>query len=516
MQTGSRTRRGFRVAVLGALLALAASALVPFAANANWLTKLAREAGEAGGSGAGKVGKLGLGTLDNAATHIRTLPDTARRVVLAAEATAEGHWRFVNRAGEVFTAGTPDEMGRIVQALAPDKAGDSRLALYLSEEAAFGPRAHLDALPRSAELHLVVDRQSYRLSRWRGDDGDKLHAVVRPNLLAELGVRSHFEEALWQLSRPLNRADIRVVALEPGGAHTLAGVPRRDSATGRAIVDTLDPDTLGNALGSVRGQTVLVTGRIEGSLLHFKPTNGPERTLVVSDLTAAAEAADVNLVILQSVSPRQPGGRNWLWQRIEVDGLDDALQRATFADFLNALGATRGRLAVTTQPDGPNRVVVQALPAGPPPEPVTGKVGEWTAEIVSQVTGNVVTNAIEAHTRSKERQQELDSRIVPGIPSLAQFAYLGALLAGVLGLPVALGWWRRLWPPERREEYAGRVGYHAARLARGLLMVLVFLPIVGLPALAVSLLGQLWAILTAPFRFAGWLLARITGRSRVA
>lgn len=497
------------LAVLTAALALPLSGAVA-PASANWLTKLAREAGEAGGT----VGRVALGALENAAAHIKTLPTTGKGVALAAEAAPAGHWRFANRNGEVFTAGSPEEMGRVLRVLAPEAAGDSKLALYLAEDAVFKRPAQLESLPSKAELHVVIDKQAFSLRR--GKDQNRLFAEVRPNLAVEIGEKAAFDEALWQLSRPVNKANIRVVSLEPGGPETLAGVPRRDPATGQATVDALDPYKLTKALGAIKGQTVLVTGRIDGRFLHFQPQSGPERTLVVGDLTAAAEAADVNLVILQSASPRQPGGRNWLWQRIEVEGLDEALKRASFADFLNALGATRGQLAVTARADGPHRVVVRAEPTGPPAEPVTGKVGEWAAEIVSQVTGNVVTNGIEAHARSKERQKELDSRIIPGVPSDVQVGYIVVLVLGLMGLPLARAWWARLWPPERREEYAGPIGYYAARWVKGALFVLLFLPVAGIPAFFGSLLMQAWGIVTLPFRFFGRLVSRAKGGSRAA
>jgi hypothetical protein len=86
----------------------------------------------------------------------------------------------------------------------------------------------------------------------------------------------------------------------------------------------------------------------------------------------------------------------------------------------------------------------------------------------------------------------------------------------LIGLPVARGWWARVWPPERREEYAGALGYHAARSVKGVMMVLLFLPLVALPALAVQLVRQLWWFVSAPFRFLRWLLARIRGEQAAA
>ena len=80
--------------------------LAPAAAHANWLSKVMGAAEQAGA----RTGRLGLGALDNAAAHVKGLPAMADRSALAAQATQEGHWRFVNRAGETLTAGTPEEM----------------------------------------------------------------------------------------------------------------------------------------------------------------------------------------------------------------------------------------------------------------------------------------------------------------------------------------------------------------------------------------------------------------------
>ena len=84
--------------------------------------------------------------------------------------------------------------------------------------------------------------------------------------------------------RPLDRARVRVLALEPGGPSTLTSTPRIDAATNRAAVDVIDPASLPAAMGSIRGQTVLITGRVDGQLLYVKPSSGPEKSLLVRDL----------------------------------------------------------------------------------------------------------------------------------------------------------------------------------------------------------------------------------------
>jgi hypothetical protein len=503
--SAARRTRGLAV-VVRLVAGLTAVVTLPATGHANWLSKIVREAGETGG----KAGsKLGHGALDNAALHVRSLPPGGG-VSLAAHATPEGHWRFVNRQGEVYTAGTPDELKRVVAALAPEATGEAaRLSLHLSEATVFAQRAMIRELPADARLHVVIGKSSYPLHRTSGTGGDRLLAEVRPNVAVALADRTSASEALFQLGRPLQTSRMRVVSLRPGAADALPTVPRFDPASKVAMVDEIDPASLGQALGRIRGQTAVLTGRIAAGQLHFRPPTGGERSLPLADIERAAAAADVNLVVLQSAVTSQPGGRNWLWQRVAVSGLDDALKRATFADFLNALGAGRGRFEVETVARVDGRVALKALLAGSGSEPLGGKLGEWMSDVVSEATGNVVTSAVEVMATSEDRQRELDARIVPGIPAAVQLAYLGGIVAGLIGLPFARRWWGRLWPPERRPDYASASGFHAARFAKLLAFLVLFLPLAGAPALLATVAMQLWSLVTAPWRFARWVAARL-------
>jgi len=484
-------------AALRSMLAAALLAASIPVAQAYWFSENAREAGEAGT----KSSKYGVGGLDRAAAHIKALPPAVKGATLAAHATPEGHWKFVNREGEVFTAGTPDELERAVPTLLPQKAGDTKLTIYLTEDTVFGDRRLLKALPEDATLQVMVGRDSFPLVRRVGSSGDMLFAEVRPNLIVELTDQKLFNEAIAQLERPLSRSNIRTLALDPGGPRTLSSAPRLEPGTQNALVDSIEPAKLDDALRSARGQTVLVTGRIEDNLLFFQPANGSEQSLKVLDLIRAGENANVNLVILHSQAPRQPGGRNWLWQRISVDGLDAAVKRATFGDFLDALAASRGQFNVTAARESSGRIVVRATPAGLAPQPMTGVVGEWLNVAASQITGNVIVDAVDVHALDEERQREFDRRIIPWIPWNYQLAYFVGLLAGVLGWATARVWWGRIWPVEQREEYRGVAGYRAAQAARFLAFFLIFLPVAGVPALIVSLFQYGWGIVMLPLRF---------------
>lgn len=490
--------------------ALLLATAVP-AAQANWLSRLSR-IGTDVGEVAPKAGRLGVAELEGAATYIRTLPGTGSGAALAAHATPEGHWKFVNRDGDVFTAGTPEELQRVVPMLLPETAPGSKLGIYLSEETLFGDRALLKDLSPAATLYVVAGKESYPLVTRTMSAGETLYAAVRPNLHVELREQGLFGEAVTQLERPLSRSSIRTLALEPGAPPTLSAYPRIDPDSKAALVDAVDPAALAGTLSSVRGQTVLITGRADDNLLYFQPSRGSEQSLKLSDLMRAAAENDVNLVILHAATPRQPGGRNWLWQRISVGGLDDALKRATLGDFLDALGAGRGAFRIAVTREGSGRVAIRAAPVSSDSGAI-GMVSDLWTSSVSSLTGNVVTSAIEVHARDEDRQRELDTRIVPGVPAWIQIVYLISLGAGVIGWPVSSAWFQRIWPAEQRGEYGNAVGYRAAQAARLLAFVAVFVPLVGFPALIGSLLQQAWAILTLPARAVRWLAARGEARA---
>jgi hypothetical protein len=493
------------------LLAATSSMLIagPPTARADWLSRLAA----LGEKTASKASRPGAGALDDAARHLESLPAVARRGALAADVGHEGHWTFVNRAGERFTAATPDELKRAAGVLAPEASGaEARLTLVLTEDAAFLHRARLRDLPRGAELRVAVGNESYRLVRRSDGAAERLFAEVRPRVVVELGERRHFDEAVWQLARPLDKARVRLLALEPGGPQTLTPAPRLEPGSSRALADPIDPYKLPAALRVLKGQTALVSGRLEGELLHFEPASGPVRSLILKDLTQAAQEFDVNLIVLHSAAPRQPGGRNWLWQRVEVAGLDRALEHTNLSDFVNALAAPESRLVVTASEAAAGRVALKAVSVkGSVAEPSPPGIADALADLVAELTGKVVSTAIEASMTSSERVRELDRRIVPGIPSDVQMAYLGGVILGLLGLPVALGWWRRLWPAEQRGEYAGLSGYIAARGVRLAAFVLLFLPLAGAPAALLHVLRQAWSVLTWPPRAWRWLFRRRAG-----
>ena len=452
-KTGNPIRRYLTLAVLVTIVAGGP----PAAASAGWTEGFWSSALHATGLATNKP----MPPLAALGAFLAAQPEPPNGVaVLAGHAGAEGHWTFLNRRGESFTVGTPDEMKRMLAALAPD-AAQSRTppTLYLAPETVFERAVTLTALPAGVVLRVVIGSDSYALARSRGRAGEELRAIVRPRLHIAIGERAAFDEALRQLARPLDKRLVRVLSLEPGGPQTLPRAPQPDPASGRPPGDVVDPFKLSQALSALRGQTLVISARINNDLLAFRPASGREMTILAAELTQAAARAGVDLVIVQSLTPHQPGVRNWLWLRFQIDGLDKALGRASFADFLETLAGGRDAAVLAATRQGSDRVVLTTAPAG-------GEgAGGLLQEMAVSITGNIAASAIEAHLTSSAQRRELSLRLVPMVPSMWQAVYAGGLVMGLMGLGVARRWWTRLWPAEHLTDYAGAAGFHAARIA---------------------------------------------------
>ncbi len=255
-------------------------------------------------------------------------------------------------------------------------------------------------------------------------------------------------------------------------------------------------------MSAVARGTIVITGRIVGPMLHYHPSSGPERTLVLDTLRTAAAASDVNLVVVHSASARQPGTRNWLWQRVDLTRIAPPAIKPALADLVRQF--TGGiPVEVQVQEVLPRRATLAfSSLAGGGGRGWTAPVGDTWRDLATEVTGTIVANGLQLDLRSREHQKELDDRIIPGIPSGMQFAYIGFLLLGLFGVLVAQGWWQRIWPleacaPTIRD--ASAIGRRDP--SRGTVYVMIFMPLVASPsARRWRLLKSVWERFQALWR----------------
>ncbi len=498
------------------LVLIAGVSLAAPPVNANWLTSLGEIAATTG-KVAGKTGRLAgevsVG-LEGAVNAIAKLPAEMKAGAVAAEALDGGAWRLRNAAGETITATSAEGVRGALAGL----AGDAKsVTFFVGEDTAFSARDALVALPSEAKLRLAVDEASYPLLRQGNGDTAALFAELNPGVILALKDRGLFGEALWQLQRPLGKSGVRVLSLDAGGPKALSTLGKR-GAEGLPFAEAVDPAALEAALPSLRGQTVIVTGAVEGETLRFTGISGVEGSVSVADLMQAAERSDVNILVLDAGSAKQPGGTTWLWRERGIAHLDAAMAKATLGDFIQALSRGQGRLAVDADWGASGHFRLSAKPAADAPkasgEAASKSFGESTLDVAvdlaAKVAENVVPRSTSASLNSRNTQWDIDNRLIPGIPAWAQYWYLMNWVAGLIGYFHLKRWWR--WLRRRTVGAEAPTGW-LAKIGEGLPYWLVFTPLLGWPAVLVLLVHSIFDPLASIIRGVGGLFHKAKARA---
>jgi hypothetical protein len=429
-------------------------------------------------------------TLDAVQRFVAASPAQPTRIAIAAHLETEGHWGLANRGGDRFTAAGATELRSGLAALIRDAPGRTATApattalpldIYVSAATVFGQPKALAALPANATLYVVANGTARRMTLQPSP-----RIELSPLVTIEADGRAAFDDATWHLTRPLEHAHVRVLAIEADGPSLLSAQPRLDAATGKPLIDAIAPRALMGALSNLRGQSAVVTGQITDDALVARGRNGGAATVSVAALMAAADAADISLIMLHAGNPAQPGGRNWLWQTVAVAGL--AAAPGTLGDALSMMGGGGAAQVIARHDVTRGRLLLQVRPAIT--ESSVLDIAKWSKAMgdwAQSLTGKTPATLMTASLPTAARQQELDRRWIKRVPSIMQWGYLALLALGLLGAAVAWQWWTRVWPSETPADYTGTIGFQAARAVRGLIFVTLFLPLVAPVSAAVQL-----------------------------
>jgi hypothetical protein len=407
--------------------------------------------------------------------------------LVAVSATAAGHVTFALPSGETYTAGTAAERSRAATTVLPGVAdGFAAADMVLSLDTLFTGPDTIRTLPAARSLQVAYGDALLPVERRVGG-----LLALRPgrHLAVPVTERSALALVLDLLRRPIETARMRVIAATERAPATLSAAPRMDPTAATPLEDAADADRLPEAVASIPRQTAILTAKVVGRDLRFDPPSGARRTVSLADLVTAAATADVDLFVLDTDPPRQTGGRTWLYRSVTIAGATRALRARTVQDLLDVLAEARGGFDLAVTAESPGRVRLVATASATRAEGWMGAAAAAADRVTGEVMGALRPTSVVASLVDPARRIELAWRLVPGVPSAVQWGYAVAVLIGLVGWRPAQAWFHRLWPAERREEYAGAVGYGLAWMLRLLVFVVVFVPVAGAPAALHRTLG---------------------------
>jgi len=448
------------------------------------------------GKAAGAVG--GAAIVADTLTALRRLaPDSdVRRLALGFD--EDGVARLADTTGGEWTVRNFGELDDLAwqSAMLKDAGSYRRIELYVRDDQLFSHQTRLAALPENLDLHIVHRRKDVYPVR-RGSEGDGLQVEARPDVLVDAANLRDLDQILFRLERVLNRAALRLLKVVPDSAQKLPSLP--DRVVARAPEpQAIDPSNIAQSLRALRGQTAVLTGRIENSVLLTQTRRGGKITrLPIAEIRAAARDADINLIILDTNVPLQPGVGGLLGKR-RSKTLDAAFQANTHGEFLAALARHDAPINLRVESNGSRHVAISSVDRRPDVEMNPGE----SAHIEHVVHG------IHLLSRTREFEEEHDLRLVWWLPSYVVVGLIVNFVAGVLAWGIAYGeWWARIWPPPAAHQWFRR---KVAGAARSFVFFGLFLPLFGGMALVWMVLRVALIIVLIPVRLATWIRLRVS------
>ncbi|MDN3718444.1 hypothetical protein QW131_02450 [Roseibium salinum] len=332
------------------MLAIAVAGLLTGApADAGLLSRLAREAGDAAGS-AGKHVDGAAGLVDEGVSLARKLPHAAEGTGVALLPGEGNAWQLVTSDGKSLPIASLDDIGQGLEdaahathrPLAGDKTparrqGGGSFQIAIRETDFFKLRDQLHALPANARPVMIrPNGRSYPLKPVGSGARSRLAVELGPDVLINPASRRALGGNIRFLSRPVNRSNLKLARFDSAAA--------QGAAPDGLIVD-LNADILESSLAKFKNRTLVVSGRIvrspeTGQAQLVVRDGGTIRNIDVETFHGAAERQRVNLMIVESTTPVQPG-KSWFSRTAIERRLADAQAAMTQADLMAALSPPR-------------------------------------------------------------------------------------------------------------------------------------------------------------------------------
>ncbi len=306
---------------------------------------------------------------------------------------------------------------------------------------------YLDSLPRGVPLLIREKSMIFQLQKqgeWRLSIGN-----------VGIGV-SHYEalkKAIWHFKSPWSNGPVRVLGLKDKAAHSLA------------LRVGVEATVLKQSPSQLRGQTIILSGPVK---LGEIKVDGVKFSL--DELRKNADKYDISLVILESVgkvapksalkylSPLAPGGKP-----------------LSTGEFLHRFKPSGADINYSVSPSGKSQVLLAEL------RPVKSIGDDVRATDIMVEVAAQTASRVSLLRPDKERQQELNLRLIPWLPSWFIIYFGVSFLAGFWVFHDSRDTLRALWHTRARNTFPHLILYLCFKSLRLLVLVGLIIPVLGLP-----------------------------------
>ncbi len=486
-------------------------------AEAGLLKKLLNETGEAA-STAGKHLDDAAKLVDEGAAIAKKLPKSADSAGVALVPAKDGTWQLVNAEGKTIPVSSLEDLkqgvedaSRVhVRPLAGDAAAAgavkaSTVQLAIRETDFFKLRGQLNDLP--ANTHPVLVRpngRSYALKPVHIGKQRQLAVELSPNVLLDPATSRALDGNIKFLSRPVNGSNLRLARFDSASAAAQAPGPAE------TIVD-LNADLLEASLARHKNRTLAVSGQVTRDLKtgrrQLMVRDGKDlRQIDLDAFLTAAERQRVDLMIVESASPVQPG-KSWFSKTALEKHFAAGQPAMTQADLLIAVSPPNATTLVHAADERNYRLVTATshVPLETSPQAATSTDGTSLAGWLLDAAMRLKVRSVTSDHEDPEHTDEVESRWIPWISNVSLIlngvmAALSAFLCWYLW-----GWWNGVWRYFSARSGGSRPHSPLMRVVKVLLFV-PFAFLMAVPAL-------LWLVIADWTKFLTWPFRKMIGRA---
>lgn len=450
------------------------------------LSKVASKAGKAG-----KVAGAGKGMLT--AGGLSKLKTVGAAAVLLEVAPGGGGLRYVDELGKTIKFNESPSLSKIADEFNIPK--EKQVEVFADIDTLATSHPDVLNIAKSDNLFLVGKNNTKLLVSVGRDN--KLAVEFAPNVKVRVAVASGdtklFQEASVHLNRAPNLANIRQIALSNDAKLTdLPQVAFRQD--GLPVVGGISPDGIETAFSIIKGQSALLSGKIEDGFLLYKTGLTTTGRVSLDRLKKAASDANVDLTIIDIGSTRQAkiGSASKMSAKLA--------QARTNADVYSTLTPKGQELLIDASQDIRGRVQITAIATKPnKADGLTSKAAIDTTSLAADVADYALmraavygARAIHVYTNDEDRARELANRFIPGIPSWIQYLAIVNLALGLFSSISGWRFWRRVWPTPQS---------WLLKILRLILYVVPYLLLFGTIQMGVS---YVWDIMKLVFAIIYW------------
>ncbi len=484
-------------------------------ADAGLLGKLLRETGDAAGS-AGKHVDGVAKHLDEGTSIARKLPKSADSAALALVPAKEGTWQLVTPEGKSLAVPSledlPKSLDEAAQARSRPLAGDkmpsgpqkpAKVQVALREADFFKLRDELNGLPKGVAPVLVRRNGSFQpLKPVVIGTRRRLAVELGPNVLIDPATQNALDGNIKFLSRTVNRADLKLARFDSAAAQ---------SVNPAETFVNLNADLLESSLARFKNRTVAVSGQIRpnpetGRRLLVVRDGKKLRQIDLLDFMAAAERQRVDLMIVESTSPVQPG-KSWFSKSALEKRFAKMQSAMTQADLLAAVSPP-GTTTLIHAADERNYRLVTAtshIRRTAPNSPAAGvsddtSLAGWLLDAGTRIG----VRSVRSDHENPDHTDEVASRWLPWISNVS------LILSGVTcAFALFMGWYLWRWWNGLWRRFLGQSGGNdSLSPVLFIVKVLTFVPF----ALVSAIPALIWLLVSDWMKFLSWPFRKVFGR----